>query len=214
MDKLIFTDFMNNKRILNGYDVAMIGAGETKALESETHEDFIRATKYVMRALDVPEELHDIVLTKYKTLDKPPFNDKTLTYRGLHVFRYVFARYAHNRRSSSKVSIAKVYDDKGVITFEDFLDPMWWNTIREELRLFGHTANTNKQPHNLVHNLSRDNFRGIFHLIEKSSLKYFISQCVRIDTESTVFQNDFNNNTDTKKIKIVGKLSVKPKSEK
>ena len=195
MDKLIFTDFMNNKRILNGYDVAMIGAGETKALESETHEDFIRATKYVMRALDVPEELHDIVLTKYKTLDKPPFNDKTLTYRGLHVFRYVFARYAHNRRSSSKVSIAKVYDDKGVITFEDFLDPMWWNTIREELRLFGHTANTNKQPHNLVHNLSRDNFRGIFHLIEKSSLKYFISQCVRIDTESTVFQNDFNNNT-------------------
>jgi hypothetical protein len=175
----------------------MFGAGETKALEAETHEDFIRATMFVMRALDVPEELQDVVLTKYKALDKPPFNDKILTYRGLHVFRYVFARYAHNRRSSSKVSIARVYDDKGVVTFEDFLDPMWWNTIREELKHFAPTANTNKQPHNLVHNFERDrnNFRGVFHLIEKSPLKYFISQCVRIDSESTVFQNDFNNNT-------------------
>ncbi len=196
MDELTFTNFMSSKHVLNSYDIDMISAGEAKALEAETQEDFIKAIKYVMRALDIPDELHDVVLTKYKTLDKPPFNDKTLTYRGLHVFRYVFARYAHNRRLVADPSfVTEQYDGDGVITFENYLQPMYWNLVKEEVGRFDKTTNMNKTPNNVVYNLVRSKSSGIFHLIENSALKYFTSKCVKLDSKSVEFQNEIRNNT-------------------
>lgn len=112
--------------------------------------------------------------------------------KGLHLFRYMFSRYAYKHRSRDDIL------DKGYLILEDFLPEEIHKKIQSEVENF--QLSNNKQDFNILYNFKNlDDFSALNYLHCNSNMYDIVSNYISTEEDQEVLKL-YNTNTFVQRI--------------
>jgi hypothetical protein len=127
----------------------------------------------------------DIAENRFGRFDVYPFDNKVLFERGLHVFRMIFARHAHNLRSGG---LDEFENGTGIVKVENYLDEENLEGIKSEIEKY--PLAEVKSNHNLL-NTTAHNFPYILSFVQNTDVFPRMCEAVRRRTDDEEVQKFF-----------------------